>query len=91
MRKAIRGVESGFKRIEAARVNVRLQTEKLEAEQKKFDNGMSTSFEVLTFQRDLAEAELGLIQAGLDYAKSLTGLEWAKGNLLEARSLRISD
>ncbi|MBW2459760.1 MAG: TolC family protein, partial [Deltaproteobacteria bacterium] len=85
VRTAIRNIESGYKRVEAARINVDLQTEKLDAEQKKFDNGMSTSFEVLTFQNDLADAELRLISAGLDYAKGLTAIERAKGTLLDAR------
>jgi len=89
VRTAIRNVESGYKRVEAARINVDLQTEKLDAEQKKFDNGMSTSFEVLTFQNDLADAELRLISAGLDYAKGLTAIERAKGTLLDARGLSI--
>lgn len=91
VRTAIRNVESGYKRVEAARKNVELQTEKLDAEQKKFDNGMSTSFEVLTFQNDLADAELRLIRAGLDYAKGLTAVERAKGTLLDARGLEISE
>ena len=65
--------------------------EKLEAEQKKFDNGMSTSFEVLTFQRDLANAELRLTNAQLDYIKALAAFERSKGTLLEARGLEIAD
>jgi len=89
VRTAVRNLESGYELVEAQRKNVQLQNEKLDAEQKKFDNGMSTSFEVLTFQNDLAEAELGLIRAGLDYAKSLTAVERAKGTLLEARNLTI--
>jgi outer membrane protein TolC len=89
VRQAARGVESGMKRVEASRANVTLQRAKLDAEQKKFDNGMSTSFEVLTFQKDLADSELRLVRAGLDYAKALAGLERAKGTLLEARGLSI--
>lgn len=91
IRRAVRQVESGFQRVEAARVNVRLQQEKLDAEQKKFDNGMSTSFEVLTFQNDLADAELALIRAMLDYNRALAGLELAKGTLLQARGLTLED
>jgi outer membrane protein TolC len=90
VRSAVRGVTSGIKRVEAARVNVRLQQKKLEAEQKKFENGMSTSFEVLTFQNDLADAERAEIQARLDYIKSLAALERAKGTLLESRGLTLA-
>jgi len=90
VRSAVRGVTSGIKRVEAARVNVGLQQKKLEAEQKKFENGMSTSFEVLTFQNDLADAERAEIQARLDYIKSLAALERSKGTLLESHGLNLA-
>jgi len=89
VRQAARNVESGIKRVAAARKNVELQQEKLDAEQKKFENGMSTSFEVLTFQNDLADAELALIRAALDYVKAQTALERVKGTLLESRGLSL--
>ncbi len=91
VRRAARAVESGFKRVEAARANVVLQRKKLEAEQKKFENGMSTSFEVLSFQADLANAELAEIRARIDYNKALAALERAQGSLLEARGLRLAE
>ncbi len=89
VRRAFRGVESGVERVAAAKTNVRLQREKLEAEQKKFENGMSTSFEVLTFQNDLADAELGQIRVVLAYTKALAALERSKGTLLAARGLTL--
>lgn len=89
VRNAVRNVESGIKRVRAAEASTVLQQKKLEAEQKKFENGMSTSFEVLTFQSDLANAQLAEIQARLDYMKSLADLERAQGTLLEARGLRL--
>jgi outer membrane protein TolC len=91
VRRSVRNTESGIQRVEAARKNVELQKQKLEAEQKKFDNGMSTSFEVLTFQNDLADAELAEIRARLDYLKSLTALELSRGTLLEERGLSLGE
>ena len=90
VRRAARGVESGVKRVNAARTNSRLQREKLDAEQKKFENGMSTSFEVLTFQNDLGSAELREVQAILDYLKAIVELERSKGTLLESRGLSLA-
>ena len=89
VRNAVRGVESGAKRVAAARASTLLQRKKLEAEQKKFDNGMSTSFEVLTFQNDLQDAQLSEIRALLDYQTGLADLERAQGTLLEARGLKL--
>jgi len=89
VRTAARGVTSGEERIAAARKNVELQERKLDAERKKFENGMSTSFEVLTFQTDLANAQLRLIQAVIEYSKARVELERVTGTLLEARGMRL--
>jgi outer membrane protein TolC len=89
VRVAARNVESGIKRVEAARANTSLQRKTLEAEQKKYENGMSTSFEVLRIQTDLSDAQFSEIQAVLAYTKSLADLERAKGTLLEARGLAL--
>jgi outer membrane protein TolC len=91
VRRAARAVDSGFKRFEAAQSNVVLQRKKLEAEQKKFENGMSTTFQVREFQNDLSESELSTIRAGLNYAKALAALEASKGTLLESRGLELSE
>jgi len=91
VRAAAREVDSGIQRIAAARKNVELQEKRLDAEQKKFENGMSTSFLVLTAQTDLADAELRRINAALTYTKALTTLAQAKGALLEARGLTLAD
>ena len=81
VRAAARAILTNKKRIDAAEKNVELQRKKVEAEQKKFENGMSTSFQVLEFQRDLTTA-LGTKNRSLvDYRKSLTALEGAKGTL----------
>jgi outer membrane protein TolC len=86
-----RGPSNGVRRVTAARKNVELQT-KLDAEQEEFDNGMSTSFRVFTaFQTDLRNAQLSLIQALLDYNKSLADLERAKGTLLESKGMKLAD
>lgn len=81
VRTAARAILTNKKRIDAAEKNVELQRKKVEAEQKKFENGMSTSFQVLEFQEDLTTA-LGTKNRSLvDYRKSLTALEQAKGTL----------
>jgi outer membrane protein TolC len=89
VRNAVRAVETNLKRVKAAQVNIRLQREKLAAEQKKFENGMSTSFQVLSFQNDVTSAESRENQAIVDYNKSLVDLERAKGTLLEARQVTV--
>jgi len=89
VRNAARTVDTNLKRVKAAQVNTRLQREKLDAEQKKFQNGMSTSFQVLQFQTDLASAETRENLAIVDYNKSLVEMERVQGTLLEARRMLI--
>ena len=47
--------------------------------------------EGLTFQNDLADAELGEIQARLDFVKAQTELERAKGHVKGSLALSLED
>lgn len=89
VRNAVRTLETNLKRVKSAQVNVRLQREKLSAEQKKFENGMSTSFQVLQFQTDLTTAEARENLAIVDYNKSQAELQRVQGTLLEARNMTM--
>jgi outer membrane protein len=91
VRNAVRAVQTTLKRVKAAQVNVRLQKEKLAAEQKKFENGMSTSFQVLQFQNDLFTAQVRENLAMVDYNKAQVELDRSEGTLLEARNLAMPD
>ena len=89
VRNSVRQVDTTLKRVRAANVNVRLQVEKLRAEQKKFENGMSTSFQVLTFQNDLFDAKSRENLAMADYNKALVDLSRSEGTLLVARGILV--
>jgi HAE1 family hydrophobic/amphiphilic exporter-1 len=75
VRDAARQIDSARERIEATRAGVELARQRLNAEQKRFEVGMSTSFLVTQAQRDLAEAEVRLLQATLDYQAALVSFE----------------
>jgi len=90
VRTAVRAVASGAQRVAAAHSNTILQQKTVDAELKKFENGMSTSFEVLRIQTDLSDAQVAEIRAVLDYNKSLADLERAKGTLLESKGLALA-
>ncbi|MBI1951340.1 MAG: TolC family protein [Acidobacteria bacterium] len=91
VRDAVRAVQTTLKRVKSAQVNVRLQREKLSAEQKKFENGMSTSFQVLQFQTDLFQAQSRENLALVDYNKAQVELERVQGTLLDARNMAMPD
>ena len=68
-------VESNLKRVDAATAARELAEKRLEAEQSKFEVGMSTNFFVVQAQRDLFDAQLTELRARLDYQKSLVDFE----------------
>ena len=64
-------VESSLKRYEAAVVARELANTRLQAEQSRFDVGLSTNFFVVQAQRDLATAQNSELRALLDYRRAL--------------------
>ena len=75
VRNAGRNVNTNRRRVEASRATRILSERQLEAEQKKFAVGLSTSFEVVQAQRDLAQARNSELQAVIDYVQSLVTFE----------------
>lgn len=68
-------VESALKRMEAARLTRELAERQLEAEASKFEVGMSTNYQIVQFQRDLANARNSELRAILDYQRALIEFE----------------
>ena len=79
IRQAVRDIETAIQRVEVARATVVLARTQLEAEQEKFRLGLSTSFNVLTFQEDLTRARSQEIQALSDYNVELARLDLRTG------------
>jgi outer membrane protein TolC len=68
-------VQSNLKRVDAATAARELAQKRLEAEQSKFEVGMSTNFFVVQAQRDLRDAQNTELRALADYRKSLVNFE----------------
>jgi outer membrane protein TolC len=68
-------VESNVKRLEAATAARQLAERRLEAEQSKFEVGISTNFFVVQAQRDLSDAQNAELRVLADYQKSLVEFE----------------
>lgn len=71
-------VQSNLKRVEAASVARELAQKRLEAEQSRFEVGLSTNFFVVQAQRDLRDAQNVELRALADYRKSLVNFERAQ-------------
>jgi outer membrane protein len=75
LRQAAWNLEANQKRIETSRAAREFQEQRLDAEQKRFEVGMSTSFLVVQAQRDLAQARNGMLAAALDYIRAVIDFE----------------
>jgi outer membrane protein TolC len=68
-------VENGLTRYQAALAARQLAQTRLEAEQSRFDVGLSTNFFVVQAQRDLATAQNSELRALLDYRRALVDFQ----------------
>jgi len=89
VRQALRNLQTAQKAVKAYEKTRIFREKNLEAEQKKFENGMSTNFFVLQRQDELDTAKAAELRSRIDYAKAVTALDKAVGTLLEARKLDI--
>ncbi len=89
VRAAVRQVQTNRRRIEASRVARELEEERLDAEQKKFEVGMTTSYFIVQSQRDLAQARANELQAVIDYKKAIVAVERAQGTLAERSRVTV--
>jgi outer membrane protein TolC len=80
---AVGQVRTSFQKVEATRQARIYAQAALDAEQKKLENGKSTSFQVLQLQRDLVAAASAEIRALADYNIARTQLALSEGSTLE--------
>jgi HAE1 family hydrophobic/amphiphilic exporter-1 len=75
VRQAAMQLDQNRQRIETTRLARELSEQRLDAEQKRFEVGMSTNFNVIQAQRDLAVAANSELQAQLDYQQAWINFE----------------
>ena len=78
VRDAALRLEQNRQRIDTAQLGRDLAEQRLDAEQKRFEVGMSTSFLVIQAQRDLAVARNNELQASLAYQLALVAFQTAQ-------------
>ncbi|MFG0328171.1 MAG: TolC family protein [Phycisphaerales bacterium JB037] len=81
---AVDAIDSAWQRILAARQSVVVNVRAFDAEQRQFENGRSTSTDVLDAASRLADAQLAEINAIVDYQLAQIDLAQATGTLLGA-------
>lgn len=87
VRTAFRDLKAAIKGYETAQTASRYSKEALDAEQVKFKNGLSTSYNVLLYQRDLTDARDLEVTALIACQTALIYLHQAVGNTLEVHNI----
>jgi outer membrane protein TolC len=80
-------IQSNLQRVNAARAARELAQRQFEAEESKFEVGMSTNFLVVQAQRDLFDAQINELAAQLDYQKSVVDFERVQQTVGRASSI----
>ena len=86
---AITGVELSKAAIQQAAVALDYSQKRLDAEQQKYDLGVSTAFIVLDAQDDLVQSQADLLQESIGYRQAMVTLLQATGELLRERGVRV--
>jgi outer membrane protein TolC len=82
-------VQSGVERVQASQAAREFAQKTLEAEQSKFEVGMSTNYNVILAQRDLATAQSNELQSVLNYRKALVELERVQSTTLSNLNITV--
>ncbi|HEY3883957.1 MAG TPA: TolC family protein [Vicinamibacterales bacterium] len=75
VREAAREVQTNYRRVEVDRQARELSQEKLDAENKRFAVGLSSTLELFTAERDLAAARRAELAAEIAYSQSLAAFQ----------------
>ena len=89
VRRVARALDAAAESVDSAEVNRRLQERNYEAEQKRYDNGMSTSFQVLRVQDDLILASSQYVDAVAGYRRALALHYQSLGTLIDQSGVEI--
>jgi outer membrane protein TolC len=90
VRNAIRQAATNRILVESSGQARSLQETNVAAEEKRLKLGITTSFEVLRTQEDLATAHAQEVQAKIDFEKALTDLKLAEGTILTALNVEYA-
>lgn len=91
VRSAARQVRTAEQQIQSAEATSRLQQRNLEAEQKRYENGMSDSFRIAQIQNELVSARSREVTAVTNYRLALADYFRAIGRLLEQKGIALAE
>ncbi|MFI5339812.1 MAG: TolC family protein [Candidatus Methylomirabilales bacterium] len=89
VREAVRRIETNAKEVDASRAARALVEEQLRVEELRLETGVSTTFNVVSFQQALTAAKATEIRAIADYYEALVNLDHVRGTVLEANHIEM--
>ena len=89
VRLAVRAVSDAGELVTSTRATRELAEQQLEIEQDRFEVGMSTNFEVLTFQDDLARSQAQELRFIIDYRRARAALARETGAIAVRYGVQI--
>ena len=91
VRTSARAIDTSAKNIAATRTAREAAEENVNAERKRYENGMSTNFQVLQIQQQLSDARGNELNALVGYNKAIVAYHRAVGDLLATRNLTVDE
>ena len=89
VRAAARAIDTFSRTIAASRAAREAAERNLEAERKRYENGMTTNFQVLEVQQDLSDARVRELQALVGYNKAVAAYHRAIGDILAVHNISV--
>jgi HAE1 family hydrophobic/amphiphilic exporter-1 len=91
VRTAARNVETAASLIAATRTARDAAERNLEAERRRYENGMTTNFQVLQIQQQLSDARVRELQALVGYNQAVAAYHREVGDILEFHNITVDE
>lgn len=91
VRSAARDVDTAARTIVASRTARDAAEQNLEAERRRYENGMTTNFQVLTIQQQLSDSRVRELQAQVGYAEALANYHRQVGDILDVHNIAVEE
>ncbi len=86
----MRDIEAALQRVALVKDTVALAKSALDAELKRLDSGLTTSYNVLSLQKELSQARSRELATVVDLNKAITTLLLLEGTLAEKMDITIA-
>ena len=91
VREVIKELEANTKLVEADKITLELQGQRLRAEEKRLSVGLSTNFIVLDYQRQFADAETQALRSVIDYNMTLARINRILSRTFKVYNIKFKD